>query len=85
MRYLRSLVVLAAVLSCVIHLAIQGLGKSGRTDLGNTLVESEIAESVNRLLETGLGLFRLEELGEFALCSLVKVLSHVRQRVGKER
>lgn len=68
----------------LIHPPIQGLGKSGRTDLGDTLVESEIAESVDRLLETSLGLLCLEELGELALCCLVKVLSHVRRTGGGE-
>ena len=43
------------------------------TNLGDTLVKSKIAEGVDGLLETGLGLLSLEELGELALGSLIEI------------
>lgn len=43
------------------------------TNLGDTLVKGKIAEGVDGLLETGLGLLGLEELGKLTLGSLIEI------------
>jgi hypothetical protein len=43
------------------------------TNLGDTLVEGKVAEGVDGLLEAGLRLLGLEELGKLTLGSLVEV------------
>jgi len=45
----------------------------GHTNLGDTLVKGKVAEGVDGLLEAGLGLLGLEELGKLTLGSLVEV------------
>lgn len=45
----------------------------GHTNLGDTLVEGKVAEGVDGLLEAGLSLLGLEELGKLTLGSLVEV------------
>ena len=54
------------------------------TNLGDTLVKGKIAEGVDGLLETGLGLLGLEELGKLTLGSLIEIwVGHVEvYRVG---